>query len=206
MKTAVVDTKGKKISEMDLNDEIFSHKLNEPLVHQVVKAEMANKRQGNASTKTRAMVSGGGVKPWRQKGTGRARAGSNRSPLWRGGGITFGPEPRDYYQRIPRKMRKGAIKSALSAKVKGENLVVIETIDFNEPKTVKAEELLMDLKLNGKTTILLSKANQILEKSFRNIPNANVTSVDKILVYDILNNKNLLITKDAVQRLTEVLS
>lgn len=206
MKTAVVDTKGKKISEMDLNDEIFNYKLNEPLVHQVVKAEMANKRQGNASTKTRAMVSGGGVKPWRQKGTGRARAGSNRSPLWRGGGITFGPEPRDYYQRIPRKMRKGAIKSALSAKVKGEKLVVIETIDFNEPKTVKAEELLMDLKLNGKTTILLSKANQILEKSFRNIPNANVTSVDKILVYDILNNKNLLITKDAVQRLTEVLS
>lgn len=205
MKADIVDTKGKKVKDIDLDDKIFKQRFNEPLVHQVVKAEMANMRQGNASTKTRALVSGGGAKPWRQKGTGRARAGSNRSPLWRGGGITFGPEPRDYYQRIPKKMRKGALKSVLSSKFKNSEAVIIDTIVFKGPKTKKAEEILWNLKLEGKTTILLANKDENLEKSFRNLPDARVISLDKISVYGVLDNKNLVLTGEAVSKLTEVL-
>jgi large subunit ribosomal protein L4 len=206
MKAEIVDAKGKKINEIELNEDIFNRKLNETLVHQVVTAEMTNKRQGNASTKTRAMISGGGVKPWRQKGTGRARAGSNRSPLWKGGGIIFGPSPKDYYTRIPRKLRKGAIKSVLSAKLKNSELVIIDKIEIKEPKTKAATLVLKDLNIKGKTTIILPEANETIEKSFRNIPAVNVISIDKISTYDVLDNKNLLITGDAVQKLTEVLS
>lgn len=206
MKAAVVDTKGKKIKEIDLNEDIFNRKSNEPLVHQVVTAEMANKRQGSASTKTRAMVAGGGTKPWRQKGTGRARAGSIRSPLWKGGGVTFGPQPRDFYTRIPKKMRKGALKSALSAKFKNSEIIIIDNLEFKEPKTKKAEEILDSLKIYDKTTVVIPEKNDLLFKSFRNIPGVEIMTIDNLTVYDILNNKKLIITNDAISKLTEVLS
>ena len=206
MKVDVVDLKGKKVKDVNLNEKVFKREINEPLVHQVVVAEMAGMRQGSASTKTRSEIRGGGVKPWRQKGTGRARAGSIRSPLWVGGGITFGPQPKSYKKRIPRKMRKEALKSALSAKLKNSEIVIINKIDIKEPKTKKAVELLKGLNLNGRTTILMSESNEVIEKSFRNLEKVKVIHISQISTYEILNNKKLVITNDAAKKLTEVLS
>lgn len=206
MKQAVLDKAGKKIKDIELKDSIFKKDVNEPLVHQVVVAEMANMREGNASTKTRALVAGGGTKPWRQKGTGRARAGSIRSPLWRGGGITFGPQPRDYYTRIPRKMRKEAIRSALSAKAKDSEIIVIDKIDFKEAKTKQAIQMLEKIKVSGKAVIITSETNDAVEKSFRNIPGVRVVPFGEMLAYDILDNKNLVLTGDCVDKISEVFS
>jgi len=206
MKTALYGTDGKKKSDIELKEQVFGQKINEGLMHQVVRAEMASTRRGTASTKTRAQVRGGGIKPWRQKGTGRARAGSIRSPLFVGGGTTFGPKPRDYEYKVPKKMAKAALRSALSAKAKDKEIMIVEKIDLKEKKTKKAKEILDKLKVNKESTILVEKADENIVKSFRNLENVNVLSFDKISPYSILANKVLIITKDALNKLVEVLS
>lgn len=206
MKTAVYSAKGQKISDIELKPEVFGQKVNEGLIYQVVRAEMANTRLGAAKTKTRAEVSGGGAKPWRQKGTGRARAGSIRSPLFVGGGTVFGPRPRNYELKVPRKMRKAALKSALSAKAKDKEIIVVDKLAFKEPKTKEAQEVITKLKVDKKSTILVEKADENVTKSFRNLPNTKVISLDQLSSYAVLDNKVLIITKDALSKLTEVLA
>ncbi len=206
MKTALYGTDGKKKSDIELKEQVFGQKINEGLMHQVVRAEMASTRRGTASTKTRAEVRGGGIKPWRQKGTGRARAGSIRSPLFVGGGVTFGPKKRDYKYKVPKKMAKAALRSALSAKAKDKEIMVVEKIDLKEKKTKKAKEILDKLKVSKKSTILVENADENIMKSFRNLENVDVLSFDKISSYSILDNKVLIITKDALNKLVEVLS
>lgn len=206
MKTSVIDIKGKKIKDIELKKEIFDTKINEPLVHQLVKAELASLRQGTASTKTRAEVSGGGAKPWRQKGTGRARAGSNRSPLWRGGGVTFGPAPRDFAAKMPRRMRKNALRSIFSAKAKDKELLILDKLEVKEPKTKEAKKILENLKLDKKSTILIDRPNESIEKSFRNLPKVRVIDIGLLNAYDILDNRILILTQAALVRLTEVLA
>lgn len=206
MKTAVYSAKGQKLSDIELKPDVFGQKVNEGLIYQVVRAEMANARQGTAATKTRAYVSGGGIKPWRQKGTGRARAGSIRSPLFVGGGTVFGPTPKDYDLKIPRKMKKAAIKSALSAKAKDKEIIIIDNLAFKEPKTKDAVELLSKLKIEKKSTILIDKVDENLIKSFNNIANVKVISIGTLSSYALLDNKVLIITKDALTKLSEVLS
>ncbi len=166
--------------------------------------QLANKRVGTASVKTRAEVSGGGRKPFRQKGTGRARAGSIRSPLWRGGGIVFGPQPRDYSYRLPRKVRRLALKSALSSKFKNDSIIVVDALNFEAPKTKLMVETLQNLKAGRKALVVTADGDQNVSKSARNIPGVKPLRADFVNVYDLLNYDTLLITKDAVARLEEV--
>jgi len=206
MKTTVYSATGQKLSDIELKSEIFEQKVNEGLIYQVVRAEMMNARQGTAATKTRALVSGGGIKPWRQKGTGRARAGSIRSPLFVGGGTAFGPQPKNYDLKVPKKMRKAALRSVLSAKAKDKELLIIDKLAFKEPKTQVAKQILDKLKISKKTTILMEKADENVVKSFRNLPNISLLSFDNISSYAILDNQKLIITKEALNKLGEVLS
>lgn len=206
MKTAVFSVEGDKVSDIELKSEVFASKVNEGLIHQVVRAELMNTRSGNAATKTRAEVSGGGVKPWRQKGTGRARAGSIRSPLFVGGGIVFGPRPKNYSVKVPKKMKKAALRSVLSAKAKDKEIIIIDKIDFKEPKTKQAKDLLTKLKVIKKCAIVLEKADENTIKSFRNLPNVNVLGLDNLSSYALLNNEVLIFTKEALQKITEVLA
>lgn len=206
MKTEIFSAKGTKVKEIELNKEVFGQKFNESLIHQVVTAEMVNNRQGDASTKTRAQIRGGGIKPWRQKGTGRARAGSIRSPLWVGGGITFGPQSKEYKERVPRKMRKAALRSILSAKAKDKEIKIVDKLDFKEPKTKAAKEVLDKLKIEKKSTVVIEKVDQNIVKAFRNLEKTNIVSVDRISSYALLDNEVLIITKGALDKLIEVLS
>lgn len=206
MKTAVYGVNGQKVSDTVLKPEVFEQKVNEGLIHQVVRAELINARRGTASTKTRSEVKGGGKKPWRQKGTGRARAGSIRSPLFIGGGIVFGPKPKQYMLTIPRKMRKAALKSILSAKAKEKEIIVLDKLALKEPKTRVAKEMLEKLKIDKKSTIVIEKSDVNVMKSFRNLPATNVVSLDRISPYTILDNKVLVITKGALQEITEALA
>jgi large subunit ribosomal protein L4 len=173
-------------------------------MHEFVKMQLANKRQGTSSTKTRAEVRGGGKKPWRQKGTGRARAGSTRSPIWKGGGVTFGPKPRDYSYRLPQKVRRLAMKSALSSKALDQKIIVVDFADFAEPKTKVMVEALKTLNAGRKTLVVTAADDAILLKSSRNIAGVKSLKADFINVYDILNHETLLMTKDAVARVEEV--
>ncbi len=206
MKVDVYSQKGDKVSDIELKAEVFEQKINQGLIYQVIRAEMANVRQGDASTKTRAEVRGGGIKPWRQKGTGRARAGSIRSPLFVGGGTVFGPQPKVYSLTIPRKMKKVALRSILSAKANGNEIKVVDKLDFKEPKTKLAKDTLDKLKLSKKVTVVTEGIDENTFKSFQNLPKTNILSVDMISPYFILDNDALVITKDALQKLTEVLS
>lgn len=206
MKTAVLDNTGKKVKDIELKKEVFEFAINEGLVHQLVKAELASLRQGTSSTKTRAQVRGGGAKPWRQKGTGRARAGSSRSPLWRSGGIIFGPTPREYTQKMPRKMRKNALKAVLSSRAKDNKIVVIDKLDIKEPKTAYANEILNNLKIENKVTVITDTFNENIYKSFRNLVDVNIIDVGQLNAYDMLDNDVILLTQASVDRITEVLS
>lgn len=203
-KVPLYDMSGAQIGEIELNDSIFGIKPNEAVLYDFVKMQMANKRQGTSSTKTRSEVSGGGKKPFRQKGTGRARAGSIRSPLWRGGGIIFGPRPRDYSYRLPRKVRRLAMKSALSSKVKDSAIIVVDALKFEEPKTKLMVQTLENLKAGKKALVVTADGDQNITKSARNIPGVKPLRADFVNVYDLLNYDTLLITKDAVNRLEEV--
>lgn len=206
-KVAVYNIAGQQTGEIELNENVFGVEVNEAVLHQAVVMQLASQRLGTAATKTRGMVRGGGRKPWKQKGTGRARAGSTRSPIWVGGGTTFGPQPRSYAFRMPRKQRRLAIKCALSAKVKAEELVVVDAIDFAQPKTKDVVKMLNDFKAtDSKALIVTGEALENVEKSSRNIRGVKAIASTGINVYDLLYHDKVLITKDAVNRIEEVLA
>ncbi|HHY24945.1 MAG TPA: 50S ribosomal protein L4 [Clostridiaceae bacterium] len=195
---------GDVIGEIELKDEIFGVDVKQDLLHTVVLNQLANKRQGTQSTKTRSEVRGGGRKPWRQKGTGRARHGSIRSPLWIKGGVTFAPKPRSYKYKLPKKVRRQALKSALTSKVEGDNIIVLDDLSFNQIKTKQMVNVLNNLKLDSSTLIVLEGKNENVERSARNIPNIKTAFVNTINVYDILKYDKFVITKNAVQKVEEV--
>ena len=174
-------------------------------MHQVVKAQMGAARSGTASTKGRAEVRGGGKKPWRQKGTGRARAGSIRSPLWKGGGTVFGPTPRDYSQKVPKKLGKLALRSVLSSKAKDGSLVVIDNLGIKEPATKEAARILGNLKLGNKVTVVLGNDDGVAMKSIRNLDTVRAIKVSELNLYDLVDCSNLVITEEALGTVTEVL-
>lgn len=206
-KVAVYNIAGQQTGEIELNDTVFGVEVNEAVVHQALVMQLASQRQGNAATKTRGMVRGGGRKPWKQKGTGRARAGTIRSPLWVGGGTVFGPQPRSYSFRMPRKARRLAIKSALSAKVQNGELVVLEGIQYDQPKTKQVVELLKNFGLEERKALLITKeADENVEKSSRNVPGVKALAASGLNVFDLLHHDKLLITRDAVARIEEVLA
>ena len=203
-KIDVYNIEGKKVNDVELNEDIFGIIPNEELVHSVIVNYLANQRQGTQSTKTRAEVRGGGKKPWRQKGTGRARQGSIRAPHWVGGGIALGPKPRSYSYKLNKKEKRLAIKSCLSSKVIENELTVVDKIELKEIKTKEVAKMLNNLKLAGKTLILLPEKNEVIQKSARNIEGVKTLSVNTINAYDLVNYNNLVITLDTVKKLEEV--
>ena len=203
-KIDVYDVNGKKVKEIELKEEIFGIEPNEAVVHSVLVNFLANQRQGTQSTKTRAEVSGGGRKPWRQKGTGRARQGSTRSPQWIKGGIALGPKPRSYKYTVNKKEKRLAIKSVLSSKVLENELVVVDKMPMKEIKTKEMVKTLSNLKVEGKTLIMLPEKNENVQKSARNIEGVKTTLVNTINVYDLLKYNKLVITLDTVKKLEEV--
>lgn len=204
-KVAVFNIEGKQVGDMELNDDVFAVEINEALLHKVIVNQLANRRQGTVATKTRGLVSGGGRKPWRQKGTGRARVGSTRTPVWVGGGVTFGPEPRDYSYKMPKKARRAALKSALSVKVRDGKFVIVDQLAIDKPKTKKIVEIFEALEANTKTLVVLSEWDANIYLALRNIPNTLLSKSAGLNVYDILNHDKIVITKDAVAKLEEVL-
>jgi len=200
----VYNVEGKKVSSVDLKEEIFGIEPNEAVVHSVLVNFLANQRQGTQSTKTRAEVRGGGRKPWRQKGTGRARQGSIRAPQWIKGGIALGPKPRSYKYTVNKKERRLAIKSLLSSKVLENELTVVDAFNFDAIKTKQMVNALTNLKVEGKTLIVLADKNENVQKSARNIKNVKTLQVNTINVYDLLKYKNLVLTLDTVKKLEEV--
>lgn len=199
----VFNKEGNKVADMELNEAIFGAEVNQYALHQVVVALLANKRQGTQSTKTRSEVRGGGIKPWRQKGTGRARQGSIRAPQWIKGGIVFAPKPRDYRVSVPKSMRKVAMKSALTSKVQENQMIVLESLNFESPKTKNIVEMLKALEAN-KALIITAESNEVVYKSARNIQGINIIPANNINVYDLLKYEKLIITKDAVSKIEEV--
>ncbi|MDR5588189.1 MULTISPECIES: 50S ribosomal protein L4 [Clostridium] len=194
---------GKQVGDIQLNANVFEVEVNKHALHQVVVALLANKRQGTQSAKTRTEVRGGGIKPWRQKGTGRARQGSIRAPQWIKGGIVFAPKPRDYRVSIPKSMRRVAMKSALTSKVNDGQMVVLESLSFEAPKTKQFIEMLNAFNAK-KTLIITAESNEAVYKSARNIQGVSVIPVNNINVYDLLKFEKLIITKDAVSKIEEV--
>lgn len=206
-KVAVYNVAGQKTGEMELNENVFGIQFNEAVVHQALVMQLASRRQGTAATKTRAQVRGGGRKPWKQKGTGRARAGTIRSPLWVGGGTVFGPQPRSYSFRMPRKVRRLAIKSALSAKVAEGELLVVDALGFEQPKTKQVIDLLKNFNAaDNKALIITAEENENVGKSSRNIEGVKAITSMGLNVFDLLHHDKILITKDAVTRIEEVLA
>ena len=203
-KIDVYNIEGKKVSDIELADSVFGIEPNEKIVHSVLVNYMANQRQGTSNTKTRAEVAGGGRKPWKQKGTGRARQGSIRAPQWFKGGIALGPKPRDYSYRVNKKERRLAIRSVLSSKVLENNLVVVDAMNFDAIKTKNIVSALNNLKVEGKTLIVLPEKNENVQKSARNIEGVKTSLVNTINVYDLLKYNKLVLTVDAVKNLEEV--
>lgn len=205
-KVAVYNMEGVQIGDIELNDAIFGVQVNEALMHQAVLSHLANRRQGTAAAKSRGMVRGGGRKPWRQKGTGRARVGSIRSPLWVGGGVVFGPQPRDYSISMPKKARRMALKSALSAKVRDGELIVLDQLKIDEPKTKLMVKVLKALNADSKPLVVIRDWDVNIELATRNIPRAMLLKSTGLNVYDVLNHDRVIFTKDALTRLEEVLA
>ena len=203
-KVSVYNVEGKKVSDVELKEEIFGIEPNEAIIHSVLVNYLANQRQGTQSTKTRAEVRGGGRKPWRQKGTGRARQGSIRAPQWIKGGIALGPKPRSYKYTVNKKERQLAVKSMLSMKVLEQSLVVVDKLAFEEIKTKNMVSALNNLKVTGKTLVMLPEKNENVQKSSRNIEGVKTTLVNTINVYDLLKYNNLVVTLDTVKKLEEV--
>ncbi len=203
-KIEVYDINGKKVKEVELKNEVFGIEPNEAVVHSVLVNFLANQRQGTQSTKTRSEVSGGGKKPWRQKGTGRARQGSIRAPQWIKGGIALGPKPRSYKYTVNKKERQLAIRSVLSSKVLENNLVVVDSLPLKEIKTKEMVKALSNLKVEGKALIMLPEKNENVQKSARNIEGVKTTLVGTINVYDLLKYNKLVLTLDTVKKLEEV--
>ncbi|MDD7350742.1 MAG: 50S ribosomal protein L4 [Clostridia bacterium] len=204
MKIDVFNLEAKKVGDMELNEAVFGQEYNEALIHQVVVAQLANKRQGNKSTLTRSEVRGGGAKPWRQKGTGRARQGSIRSPQWTGGGVVFAPKQRDFSQKINKKMRVAATISALSAKVADNKMVVVENLAFEQAKTKLVAQMLKAFDIKGRVIVLTDKDDETVLRACANIQNVTVCNVDLINVYDLVANADCIATQAAIRKLEEV--
>ena len=203
-KIEVINVEGKKVKELTLNDSVFGIEPNMNVVHSVILNYLANQRQGTQNTKTRAEVAGGGRKPWRQKGTGRARQGSIRAPQWIKGGIALGPKPRSYKYKINKKERALAVRSVLSAKLAENELVVVDQFGLNEIKTAEFVKVLNNIKVEGKSLVVISENDVNVQKSARNIKGVKTTIVDTMTVYDILNAKSLVMTEDAIKKIEEV--
>ena len=201
---SVFDSKGNKVSDIALADSIFGIEPNVSAMHLCVVNYFANQRQGTQSTKTRSEVSGGGKKPWRQKGTGRARQGSTRAPQWTHGGIAHGPKPREYGFSINKKVRKLAMRSALSSKVAAEEMIVLESLELEAIKTKEVVNVLSALETGKKVLIVLPEKNDVIYRSARNIAGVNVSMVNTLNVYDILNSDKFIVEKDAVAKIEEV--
>ncbi|MCI8417590.1 MAG: 50S ribosomal protein L4 [Lachnospiraceae bacterium] len=200
---AVYNMEGKEVGTMELSDAVFGVEVNEHLVHQAVVAQLANKRQGTQKAKTRSEVSGGGRKPWRQKGTGHARQGSTRSPQWTGGGMVFAPVPRDYTIRLNKKEKRLALKSALTSRVQENKLIVLDNLKFDEIKTKNFQATMDNLKVS-KALVVLNENDQNVVLSARNIPDVKTALINTINVYDILKYNTVIVTKDAVATIEEV--
>ena len=203
-KVDVLSIDGKKVKELELNENVFGIEPNENVVHSVVVNYLANQRQGTQNTKTRAEVSGGGRKPWRQKGTGRARQGSIRAPQWIKGGIALGPKSRSYTYKVNKKEKRLAIKSILSSKVSSNELVVVDKLQLKEIKTAEMVKIFANLKVEGKALVLLPENNENVQKSVRNIEGAKSLTVNTINAYDLLKYNKLVVTEDTVKKLEEV--
>lgn len=196
--------KGKVVGDIELCESIFGVDVNPEVMHMVVLNQLANRRQGTQSTKTISEVRGGGKKPWRQKGTGRARQGSIRSAQWTGGGVALGPKPRSYKYTLPKKIKRIALKSALSSKVKESSVIVLDELKFDAIKTKKMVDVMKNLKVDTKTLLVLADKDVAVQKSARNLPGVRATLVNTLSVYDILNHDKFIITKDAVAKVEEV--
>jgi len=201
---SVYNIEGKEVGTIELNDAIFGVEVNEHLVHLAVVQQLADKRQGTQKAKTRSEVSGGGRKPWRQKGTGHARQGSTRSPQWTGGGVVFAPTPRDYSFKMNKKEKRIALKSALTDKLQNNSLVVVDELKFDEFKTKKFAEAMTNLKATRKALVVLADNDQKVVKSAANLEQVTTTLTNTLSVYDIVNAKTLVLTKDAVAKIEEV--
>jgi large subunit ribosomal protein L4 len=200
---AVYDRLANNVGEIELSEKVFGVEINKDVMHQVVVAQLANKRQGTQSAKTRSEVRGGGIKPWRQKGTGRARQGSIRAPQWIKGGVVFAPKPRDYRMSIPKKVKRLALKSALSSKVIDNDLIVVENLGLEVPKTKEMVKILNAFEAK-KILIVVDEVNENVYKSARNIPGVSVIPVNNINVYDVLKFEKFMVTKKAVAKIEEV--
>jgi len=201
----VFNQKKEKVSEIQLKDEIFNLPVKKTVLHEVVTMQLANRRAGTASTKGRSEVAGGGRKPWRQKGTGRARAGTNRSPIWRGGGIVFGPKPRDYSYKLPKKVRKLALRMALSSRFQNANILILNRMDIEGPKTRELVSILKHFSLNN-ALIVTPEAENTLSLSSRNVPGVKVLPSKGLNVYDVLKYDHLVLLEGAIPRIEEALS
>jgi large subunit ribosomal protein L4 len=205
MKIDVFNMNGKNLNKpMELNDAVFGAEYNEALIHQVVVAQLANKRQGTKSTLTRTEVAGGGKKPWRQKGTGRARQGSIRAPQWTGGGVVFAPKPRDFSQKINKSMKKAATISALSAKVADSNLIVVDEIKLKEAKTKLVASMLKSFDITTKVLVVVANNDEAVLRASANIPNVTVINAELVNVYELAANTKCIATVDAIKKLEEV--
>ena len=200
----VLDMQGKKVSTLELSETVFGKEVNEALIHSVIVNYLANQRQGTQSTKTRSEVSGGGRKPWRQKGTGRARHGSTRSPIWTKGGIALGPKPRSYKYKLNKKEKQNAIKMILSSKLAENKIIVLDKLEVSEIKTKSIVNVMNNLNVEGRTLLVLAERNENVIKSARNIEKMHISNTDVLNAYELLNNKQIVITVDAIKKIEEV--
>lgn len=199
----IINKDNKSVGKADLPDDIFGVDVKRGLLHEVVRNHLANKRQGNASTRTKGLVRGGGRKPYKQKGTGRARSGSNSSPLWKGGGTVFGPHPRDYSYKLPKKAKWSALSSALTAKFADGEVILMDAIGVEEPKTRALRTLLDSLGIKNNVLIIIPEKHEALELASRNLPRVDIARVNELNVYSILSHEKLLISRDAVEKMKE---
>ena len=203
-KVNVLNIKGENVGELELNETLFNSEVSEHAVYEVVKNQLANKRQGTQSARTRAEVRGGGRKPFRQKGTGRARQGSIRAPHYTGGGVVFAPKPRDYSYKVPTKLRRKALYSVLTSKLKDDELIVLDSLSFEAPKTKEAANILNAIEAGKKAYVITAENDSVVYRSFRNIEGVDVAAANLVNVYDLVRHNKLVITKDAIAKLEEV--
>ena len=203
-KVNVLNIKGENVGELELNETLFNSQVSEHAVYEVVKNQLANKRQGTQSARTRSEVRGGGRKPFRQKGTGRARQGSIRAPHYTGGGVVFAPKPRDYSYQVPKKLRRKALYSVLTSKVNENELIVLDSLSFEAPKTKEAANILNAIDAGKKAYVVTAENDKLVYRSFRNIEGVDVSAANLINVYDLVRHNKLVITKDAIAKLEEV--
>ncbi|WP_297280924.1 50S ribosomal protein L4 [uncultured Anaerococcus sp.] len=203
-KVNVLNIKGENVGELELNETLFNSEVSEHAVYEVVKNQLANKRQGTQSAKTRSEVRGGGRKPFRQKGTGRARQGSIRAPHYTGGGVVFAPKPRDYSYKVPTKLRRKALYSVLTSKLKDDELIVLDSLSFEAPKTKEAANILNAIEAGKKAYVITAENDSVVYRSFRNIEGVDVAAANLVNVYDLVRHNKLVITKDAIAKLEEV--